>query len=315
LPNDTGLFPRSVRDDVARAALSGLSRTPKTLPAKLFYDEEGCRLFYEITRLPEYYLTRTELGLLKTVASSIRNLADGGSLVEFGGSDETKALILLDQPGAAYSTYVSIDVAQASLEALKGRLAKSHPRLRVSTVVDDFMQSPRLPALPTPRVGFFPGSTIGNLNPQEAQHFMRGARQTLGPNSWFILGADLKKSPDILVPAYNDSKGVTAAFNLNVLRRLNREAGANFDLQQFRHQAIWNAAEERIEMHLFSLTDQEVSIAGQVIAFAEGESIHTENSYKRTRETIAHTARQAGWELQKFWTDPDALFGMFLLGC
>lgn len=313
MPNDTGFFPQSRRADILAAALPGLTATPKTLPAMLFYDEEGCRLFYEITRLPEYYLTRTEMALLSSIVPSIvpANLRDA-VLVEFGGSDETKARLLLDSPDHAFSTYVPIDVAGPSLDAMRQRLSQSHPWLIVRPVVADFMQPLNLPALGASPLGFFPGSTIGNLNPSAATAFLRAARLSLGRNARFLLGADLRKSPSILLPAYNDAAGVTAAFNLNLLRRLNKEAGADFDLDGFRHEAVWNDVQSRIEMHLFSLRDQSVRLGGRTIRFGEGESIHTENSYKHRAESVAEIAHNAGWELLDTFKDHDGLFGEFL---
>jgi L-histidine N-alpha-methyltransferase len=314
VPNDTGFDPQDLRADVIDAAILGLTATPKTLPAMLFYDAEGCRLFYEITRLPEYYLTRTETALLTSIGSSL--VPDGfrdAVLVEFGGSDETKARILLDRSDSPFKTYVSIDVAAPALSAMQGRLAKSHSELTVVSIVADFMQPLRLPPLGSPRMGFFPGSTIGNLDPAAATNFLAAARESLGADSWFLLGADLRKSPRILLPAYNDAAGVTAAFNLNLLQRLNREAGADFDLGAFRHEAVWNDAESRIEMHLVSTRDQTVHLGGRAIHFNEAESIHTENSYKHTPERLVEIARRAGWEAQRIWKDRAGLFGVILL--
>jgi len=314
VPNDTGFAPSQTRADVTEAALAGLTAFPKTLPAKLFYDDEGCRLFYEITRLPEYYLTRTETELLKTIArTAIPPGLTAATLVEFGGSDETKARFFLDQDNTPFQTYVSIDVAAPALAAMEQRLKVSHPDLHVITIVADFMQKLRLPDQASPRVGFFPGSTIGNLTPRDAVSFLVSARESLGDGAWFLLGADLRKSPGILLPAYNDTKGVTAAFNLNLLRRLNREAAANFDLQNFRHEAVWNDIESRIEMHLFATGDHVVHVAGCPIPFKEGESIHTENSYKHTKDRLVAIARDAGWHTERFWTDTSGLFGVFLL--
>jgi L-histidine Nalpha-methyltransferase len=314
VPNDTGFAPRDGRAEVVAAALAGLTATPKTLPAMLFYDDEGCRLFYEITRLPEYYLTRTETALLTSIAPAL--VPDGFSdavLVEFGGSDETKARILLDRPDSPFHTYVSIDVAAPALSAMRERLAASHPALTVVPVVADFMQTLRLPALGTPRMGFFPGSTIGNLDPAAATQFLAAARESLGADAWFLLGADLRKSPKILLPAYNDAAGVTAAFNLNLLSRLNREAEAYFDIGTFRHEAVWNDHDSRIEMHLVSTRDQVVHVAGTSIHFREAESIHTENSYKHTEARLIEIAGDAGWGIQRVWKDQAGLFGVFLL--
>ncbi len=295
MPNDTGFVPPQPRPDIVAVALAGLTATPKTLPAMLFYDDEGCRLFYEITRLPEYYLTRTETRLLRRIAPEI--VPDGfrdAALVEFGGSDETKARILLDQPDTPFTTYVSIDVAGPALQAMQVRLEATHPNLTVVPIVADFMQPLVLPSLGSSRMGFFPGSTIGNLDPAAASAFLASARRSLGGDAWFLLGADLRKSPNLLLPAYNDAAGVTAAFNLNLLRRLNREAGANFNLDHFRHDAVWNDRESRIEMHLISSRDQTVRIGGRSIVFREGESIHTENSYKHTPEKLVEIAARLG---------------------
>jgi L-histidine N-alpha-methyltransferase len=313
VPNDTGFIPPQSRANILDIALAGLTATPKTLPAMLFYDDEGCRLFYEITRLPEYYLTRTETALLRSIADSV--VPDGFNdavLVEFGGSDEAKARILLDRPDSPFSTYVSIDVAAPALDAMQARLAQTHRNLTVVPIVADFMQPLLLPPLGAPRMWFFPGSTIGNLDPAAATTFLGSARISLGTDSWFLLGADLRKSPKVLLPAYNDAAGVTAAFNLNLLRRLNREAGADFDLDAFRHEAVWNDAESRIEMHLISRRDQKVLVGGRSITFREAESIHTENSYKHKPEQLMAIARNAGWEAWKVWKDHAGLFSVIL---
>ncbi len=310
MPYDT----TGTRADVVAAALAGLSASRKTLPPKLFYDDEGCRLFYEITRLPEYYLTRTETALLQSIAPLIVPAEfNDAALVEFGGSDETKARILLDRPDTPFTTYVSIDVAAEALAAMRDRLTVLHPVLKVETIVADFMQPLDLPSLGAQRMGFFPGSTIGNLDPDAATRFLRAARISLGSNAWFLLGADLRKSPKLLLPAYNDAAGVTAAFNRNLLVRLNREAGADFDVHAFRHDAVWNDTASRIEMHLVSLRDQTVYLAGHRILFREGESIHTENSYKHTPDRLRQIARAGGWESQYVWKDAADLFGVFLL--
>ena len=283
MPDDTALMP-AAGSTVADAAIAGLSQMHKTLPAKLFYDEEGCRLFARITELPEYYLTRTELGLLADVAPPLAaELSAPSVLVEYGASDEAKAELLLrecDRSGAAvFPVYVPIDVA--------------------------------VPALP--RLGFFPGSTIGNLDPAEVRRFLRQARETLGADASFLVGVDMRKDPAVLVAAYDDAEGVTAAFNRNLLVRLNREAGADFDPDAFAHRAVWNDAESRIEMHLVSRRAQTVSIAGRSISFARGESIHTENSYKYAPEHFATLAHESGWHTAELWTDPAQLFSLHLL--
>ncbi len=317
MPNDSGFVPRPGRNDVAEAALLGLTASPKTLPPRLFYDDEGCRLFYEITTLPEYYLTRTEMTLLtgrtrEMVPPDLHRAA----LVEFGGSTEDKARPLLDLLANAdtpvFGTYVPIDIAEVPLAAMQRRLNTSHPHLRVIPVVADFLQPIRLPELASQRLGFFPGSTIGNLDPDVAVDFLAGIRTALGQDSWLLLGADLRKDAAILLPAYNDAAGVTAAFNLNLLTRLNREAAATFDPAGFSHKAVWNDPLSRIEMHLISQRDQMVSVAGRPIAFRLGETIHTENSYKHSPSVVIDLAGSAGWKPQGYWTDPGALFGLFL---
>ena len=314
MPNEPSHALGVVRTDVIAAALPGLSAPRKTLPPALFYDETGCRLFYEITKLPEYYLTRTETALLGRIGLDlVPDGITGATLVEFGGSDETKARHLLDLPGGRFDSYVTIDVAGEALQAMRLRMQHSHPHLRVVPIVADFMKTLTLPRYGGPRFGFFPGSTIGNLDPGAAIAFLASARASLGTGSWFLLGADLRKDRSLLLPAYNDSAGVTAAFNLNLLTRLNREAEANFDLDDFRHEAIWNDAESRIEMHLVSLRDHIVDVAGRPIRFRRGETIHTENSYKHSKKALIAITSQAGWETQRLWTDDAGYFGVFLL--
>ena len=300
---------------VAEAALPGLLAARKTLPAKLLYDDEGCRLFGEITRLPEYYLTRTELALLRTVAAeAVAGVPPGSALVEYGASDEAKAAFLLDA-APHFAAYVPIDVAEGALAALAARLHRSRPDLAVHPVAADLLaplaQPPAVAG--SPRTGFFPGSTIGNLDPAEARRFLAAALRTLGAGARFLVGADLRKAPAVLLPAYDDAQGVTAAFNLNLLRRLNREAGADFSLADFAHRAVWNAAEGRIEMHLVSLRSQVVRVAGERVAFAAGETIHTENSYKYTLAGFQALAAAAGWRPAHAWTDPAGRFSLHLL--
>jgi len=316
MPDDSMTLAERIDPDLASVALRGLLGTPKTLPATLFYDDEGCRLFYRITDLPEYYLTRTELALLAEVAPLLVGSTAG--LIEYGASDETKASILLDQTTAsgrpAFAAYVPIDVAESALMAMAARLARARPSLKVWPVVGDFLRPVVLPALEgLVRLGFFPGSTIGNLDPAQARLFLARARRTLGTGARMLVGVDLRKDPALLVPAYDDAAGVTAAFNRNVLARLNREAGADFDLAAFVHRALWNPEESRIEMHLVSRRAQTAHLDGQAIRFAPGETIHTENSYKHTPEAFRAIATAAGWRADRMWTDPARLFSLHLL--
>jgi len=325
MPNDTG-FPTPDTDiptidpEIVQAALAGLLATPKTLPPKLFYDREGCRLFYLITDLPEYYLTRAEREPLAEAARFLSGqLQAGATLVEYGASDETKALTLLravDPTGRSlFKTYVPVDVAGPSLTALSARLAGIMPDLTVLPIRADFAHDIKLPpeVAMGSALGFFPGSTIGNMEPDQATSFLRRAHAALGPDGRFLLGADLRKDKSILLPAYDDSAGVTAAFNRNLLARLNREAGADFDPARFVHRAVWNDDESRIEMHLVSQHDQTVHLARHAIPFARGETIHTENSYKHTPDQIQAIAASAGWRPHGMWTDAQNLFAVYLL--
>lgn len=297
---------------VAAEALAGLSTVRKTLPAKLLYDAEGCRLFGEITRLPEYYVTRTERSMLAEIAPGLV-LPGEFALIEYGASDEAKAAILLNAlPVAAY---VPIDVAGAALELLRARLAISHAGLDVHPIEADFLQPLTLPASiqHLARVGFFPGSTIGNLDPIAARVFLQQVKTTLGDDASLLIGVDLRKDTAVLLPAYDDRQGITAAFNRNLLVRLNREARADFDIDAFLHRAIWNEASGRIEMHLESQRAQSATVAGTVISFAAGETIHTENSYKHTVDGFQALAQSAGWRTLQTWTDRDDLFSLHLL--
>ncbi|TCZ51099.1 L-histidine N(alpha)-methyltransferase [Roseicella aquatilis] len=296
-------------------ALAGLSAARKTLPCKWLYDAEGARLFEAITRLPEYYPTRTETGILTGQAEAIAAaVGPGAAVVEFGPGDGAKAALLLAGLRAP-AAYVPVDIAPEWLEAAASRVAAARPGLPVLPVVADFTQGFALPQRlgAAPRLGFFPGSTIGNFEPAEATGFLRRLRATLGTGSRLLLGADLVKEVAVLEAAYDDAAGVTAAFNLNLLHRLNREAGAEFDPAGFRHRAVWNAALERIEMHLVSCHAQRVRLAGREIRFAEGETIHTESSHKYRPERLRALAAAAGWQVAATWMDPDRLFSVWLL--
>jgi dimethylhistidine N-methyltransferase len=306
-------------DPVAAEALAGLRRSQKTLPPKLFYDDEGCRLFQRITALPEYYLTRTECALLERIAPTIVAWIPGGaSLVEYGASDESKASLLLRAQGdnqSIFATYLPVDIAADGLARIRMRLRQSMPTLEVRPIAADFSTPLTLPSQVEgrPVLGFFPGSTIGNFEPPAAIALLRQIRATLGPEARLLIGVDLRKDPRILLPAYNDAAGVTAAFNLNILVRLNREAAADFDPDHFIHRAIWNDDDSRIEMHLISTCDQTVHLAGQAIRFLAGETIHTENSYKHTLDGFTALARVAGWRSRARWTDDKERFSLHLL--
>jgi len=299
-------------NDFAGAVLEGLSKPSKTLPCRFFYDACGSELFEEITRLPEYYPTRTEASIFDANAAEIVDgVPDGGVLVEFGSGSSLKTEILLRQV-PRLGAYVSIDVSDSALKDATARLAAHFPTLDVRPIVGDFSYPVALPADLAGRhkTGFFPGSTIGNLTPAEAGRLLRVFRSVLSPGGRLIVGVDLKKDARKLVLAYNDAAGVTAAFNLNLLVRINRELGGAFDLEAFRHDAIYNPREGRIEMHIESLKDQTVSVGGRRIRFRAGERIHTENSYKYSITQFQELARSADWQPHRVWTDEDNLFSV-----
>jgi len=306
--------PDSDRDAFRSDVLAGLAAHPKALPAKYFYDAAGSRLFDAICELDEYYPTRTELKILKAHAGDIAARAgDGATLVEFGAGSLVKVRILLEALSAP-AAYVPIDISHDHLLAASSLLAREYRSLSVLPLVADFTRAVRIPPhAGRQMLGFFPGSTLGNFTPTDATAFLRQAGETLGPGALFVLGIDLKKDTRRLEAAYNDRKGVTAAFNLNLLARINRELNGSFDLSAFRHKAVFNATEGRIEMHLESLSDQRVEVDGRSISFAAGETIHTENSYKYSTDEITARARDAGWHMEQVWTDAHALFAVCLL--
>jgi dimethylhistidine N-methyltransferase len=300
--------------EFARDVIAGLSASPKWLWAKYFYDDRGSELFEQITALPEYYPTRTELGILETRAAEIaRFIPPGAALIEFGSGSTVKARIVLR--AAPVAAYVPVDISAGFLNSEAAQLARDLPHLRTLPVAADFTKPFQLPTAirSRPRVGFFPGSTIGNFEPAQATEFLRHAGRLLGTGAHFVVGVDLVKDEAVLNAAYDDGAGVTAAFNLNLLRRINRELGADFDLDRFRHRAFFNAARHRIEMHLESRVAQNVQLCDRVIAFAAGETIHTESSYKYTVDSFQALAAEAGWSPAAVWTDPKKYFSLHAL--
>jgi dimethylhistidine N-methyltransferase len=301
--------------DFEADVVAGLSRPRKQVPPKHFYDAEGSRLFEAITELAEYYPTRTEIALLREAADQIAaHIPDGAALVEFGSGASTKTRILLDA-APQLAVYAPIDISASALEGAAKAIRADYPALTVAPLRDDFTNALRLPQETEgrPVVGFFPGSTIGNFTKDEARAFLVSARRLLGEGAAFLVGIDLVKDTATLVAAYDDELGVTAAFNKNLLARVNRELGGDFDLDAFAHRAVWNDAESRIEMHLMSLKDQTVHVAGRVFRFAAGETLHTENSHKFTLEGFAALAASAGWEVEEQWSSAAPAFGMVLL--
>ncbi len=301
----------SATSNFAIDVLAGLGATPKRIPAKYFYDATGSRLFERITELPEYYPTRTELQILRENATEIvRTIRDGSALVEFGSGSSNKARILL-QAAPKIPLYVPVDICGEVIEHDAKVLRADFPRLRVTPVVADFFELVKLPpeAVAAPaRVGFFPGSTIGNFEPHEAAAFLRHAAEILKPGASLIVGFDLIKASEVLNAAYNDAQGITAKFNLNLLARINRELRGNFRLENFEHHAFFNRERNRIEMHLASMKRQKVKVAGETFEFRAGETIHTENSYKYSVDSFCALARGTGWSPLKAWTDRENRF-------
>jgi dimethylhistidine N-methyltransferase len=299
-------------DSFLADVLAGLTAKPKRLSAKYFYDTAGSALFDRITQLPEYYPTRCELSILQDNAPAIASLfAPHCALVEFGSGSSTKARILLGAT-AMVEAYVPVDISGDFLQQDTAQLRRDFPHLAVYPLVADFTRAFAMPQpiVTRPRVGFFPGSTIGNFEHYEACKFLRHAGAMLGPGAVLVIGVDLVKDSQILCPAYNDAQGVTAKFNLNLLARINRELGADFDLGSFEHHAFYNREQRRIEMHLASTKRQKVRIGGTTITFRAGETIHTENSYKYTIDSFQALAQGAGWSPLKVWTDAQGYFSV-----
>ena len=293
------------RDDV----IAGLTSAQKTLPPRLFYDARGAHLFEEICDQPEYYLTRTELDILERRAPEIAALAGPNAvLVEYGSGAGVKVRTLLDAMDRP-STYVPVDISQEQLAAVSEAIGRSYPTLRVRPVSADYTRPFGLPVVGRGRrVAFFPGSTIGNFHPAEASAFLTRVRHTLGARGAMVLGVDRRKNAARLHAAYNDAAGVTAQFNLNILHRLNRDLDANFDERRFTHRAFYNARAARVEMHLVATESHVTRVADEAIAFAAGESIWTESSYKYGRAELEALVTAAGFRLLRVWTDPRKQF-------
>jgi dimethylhistidine N-methyltransferase len=299
------------------AVLEGLAQPQKRLPCKFFYDAEGSRLFDEICQLAEYYPTRTELAILEARAGALASrLGRRVRLVEFGSGAGYKVRLLL-RTLAEPAAYVPVDISRSQLLSAVSSLARDFPALHIAPVCADYTQPFELPAstatIARTTAGFFPGSTIGNFNPAQAEAFLAQSRALLGPGAWMIVGVDLHKDSAVLNAAYNDAVGVTAAFNLNLLRRINRELDGSFDLAAFRHHAFYNEAERRIEMHLVSLKQQVVAVGEAAFAFAAGETIHTEDSYKYEIADFQKLAARAGFAPVEAWTDADRRFAIHVL--
>jgi dimethylhistidine N-methyltransferase len=304
-----------VNSDFLAEVLAGLSGSPRSLPCKFFYDERGADLFQKICELPEYYITRTETELLRRYGSEMaESIGANVELIGFGTGAGIKTRMLLEQLENPIA-YVPVDISKQRLIDSAVELSHAMPALEILPVCGDYLQELQLPKplrKPDHVAVFFPGSTIGNLEPAVALDFLRRVCRLCGKSGGLVIGVDLQKSREVLEAAYNDSAGVTAEFNLNLLVRANRELGADFDLSRWRHQAIYNEREGRIEMHLISQAEQTVHVGGQAFTFALGEKIVTEFSYKQTVEGFARLAASAGFrEASRVWTDPDRLFAVF----
>lgn len=293
--------------------LRGLRREPKSLSPKFFYDDRGSTLFEQITQLPEYYLTAAELAIMERHVREMAALVGPqASLIEFGSGSSTKTRILLEHLDRL-AAYVPVDISREHLLAAAAQLAADFPHIEVLPVAADFTHPFELPSprvMPVRNIVYFPGSTIGNFTPPAALDLLRVMHHEAAEDGALLIGVDLKKDKAVLERAYNDSAGVTAEFNLNMLRRLNREFGADFNLERFHHRAVYNEASGRIEMHLVSAGEQAVSIGGETFHFDAGEAIRTEYSHKYTLKEFGDMAAQTGFEVSKVWTDERELFSV-----
>jgi dimethylhistidine N-methyltransferase len=301
-------------DDFLAQAVAGLAGKPRTLPSKFFYDERGSDLFQKICELPEYYVTRTERKILERYGAEMaESIGENAELVGFGTGAGVKTRMLLGHLRKPIA-YVPVDISKQHLTESADALSREMPDLEILPVCADYLQPFELP---TPSIKpdhvavYFPGSTIGNMKPETAKQFLERVCSLCGRSGGLIIGVDLQKSKEVLESAYNDSAGVTAEFNRNLLVRANREIGADFDLTNWRHRAIYNRAASRIEMHLISERDQIVHLGDHEFAFAAGEKIITEFSYKHTIEGFRALAGSAGFHFARAWTDPEKLFAVF----
>ncbi len=314
-PETRGDVASEARGEFAEALIAGLSARQKSIPCRFFYDAAGSALFERITELPEYYPTRTETEILRLRAADMAALAEAGTvLIEFGSGSSTKTELLLAQMHDLHA-YVPIDISGAALHEAKARIATRFPNLTVLPVQGDFSRpltlAPDIAA--RPRLGFFPGSTIGNLTEGEAVELLANMRRILGDGGRLIIGADLRKDVRRLLAAYDDAAGVTAAFNLNLLHRANGELGADFDVERFAHLATYDVRYGRIDMHLVSRADQSVTVLGRRFRFKAGERIHTEHSHKYDVEGFQALAQRSGWQPASVWTDAERLFSVHVL--
>ena len=314
---ETSVEPSAFRQDV----LEGLRASPKTVPCKHLYDERGSKLFDEICEQPEYYPTRTEIKIMRAhLGEMVEKIGVGALLIEYGsGTSEKTRLLLEAHPSLA--GYVPIDISCLHVQKAAEDIRAAHPDLRVEPLCADYTEDFDLPEIAggtneatngnaPRRVAYFPGSTIGNFDPEDAQDFLARIAEMVGTGGGLLLGVDLMKDEGILCAAYNDEAGVTAAFNENLLRRMKRELGAELDADQFAHEGRYNPGRGCVEMHLVSQTDQAIVIGDEAFSFPQGETIRTERSYKFTRSGFARMAKRAGFRVDTVWTDADDLFSV-----
>jgi len=304
------------KSDFLNEVLAGFARSPKTIPPKYFYDGHGSALFDQITELPEYYVTRTELALLDKIAPALAIKAGRGAVViEPGSGSSVKIRKLLDallDPAG----YVGLDISRSHLIASCEDLSDDYPDLHIGAICADFSTGLQIDHLPLPdgrRIIFFPGSTIGNFEPEAAINVLKGFRQGMRPGDAVLIGADRVKDPKTLVAAYDDAAGVTASFNLNLIERINSELEGTIDSSKLKHVSVWNKDKERIEMHLEALVDMEFTISGQSFSMSKNERLHTENSHKFTPESFNNLARKSGFDLIQTWSDAADLFSLHWL--
>jgi dimethylhistidine N-methyltransferase len=301
--------------DFVSEVLNGLKKKHKKLSPKLFYDKSGSYLFEQITNLPEYYITLTELSILQENASEIASMiGNEAALLEFGSGSSKKIKILLDQL-SDLTYYIPIDISKKMLIDSAECIADEYGKVKVMAICADFTEAMTIPPLnhKGKKAIFYPGSTIGNFDPEDAKLFLKRSSAMLDKGDGLLIGVDLKKDPNILNQAYNDKDGVTAEFNLNVLRRINQELNANFNLDLFSHLAFYNRDRGRIEMHIQSLADQTVSVKDETFTFSKDETIHTENSYKYTMDQFQSMADESGFTPAQVWTDPNEWFSVHYL--
>ncbi|MET0534346.1 MAG: L-histidine N(alpha)-methyltransferase [Steroidobacter sp.] len=310
------LVPANPADALTADVIEGLKKEPKELSPVWFYDELGSFLFDNICELPEYYITRTELQIMHGYASEMAQvIGPEAAMIEFGSGTSMKTRLLLDRLESPVA-YVPVDISREHLFTAAGALAKDYPNLHIAPICADFTQSFELPSFiraAQRRVVYFPGSTIGNFDRPQARQLLVRMRELVGKHGAVLIGTDLRKDPKVLERAYDDAAGVTAEFNINALRHLNRELGSNFDLDAFDHLAVWVEDDSRIEMHLVSKRDQVVQIGDEKVRFERGEHLRTEYCHKYTLETFNELAATAGLAVKRVWTDPNQMFSVQLL--